>query len=176
MLRLWRLTWFCLLCLAKPWHRLDSGLHCGPEYTNVTGQRASEKREETLLDHTAVKPVPRFQRILWMHSGQRCGDSGFFLFYFSSAKWRGNTGRPSMLCIFAGSSDRIGGITEPWFTTTGVSLTKQMQKNRPLLKREKKVLVNNFLNRKNCSIMLVWRSPLPERQSKNSPLDLDILR
>lgn len=36
-------------------------------------------------------------------------------------------------------------------------------------KREERIMANNFLNRRKCLVMLVWRSPLSERDSKNSP-------
>lgn len=60
--------------------------------------RGARKCSARPHSHQTCLTVP-FERILWMHSGQRCGDSGFFLFNFSSQR-EGDIQEDPPCCVF----------------------------------------------------------------------------
>ncbi len=128
MLLLWRLNQFCLLRLGQALTPAGPGSAPVPRiHKRHRSEGQLEARGSTLLDHTAVEPVSLCNAREFcecIHVNAAVTPASVCL-TFSLQKSEGELQEdPPLLCIFAGSPDRNGGITEPGFKTSGVSLTK----------------------------------------------------
>ena len=123
--------WFYFSLAGSALSVKDPGIaSCEPKYSNAIGQRVIERREAGVCCTTRPHTRRRWAQG-GIGAGPACGlrlaGTGVWfcsVWRFPRAERRGNTGKRPALCIFTGSPARNTVITQPWFTTTEVSVTK----------------------------------------------------